>query len=125
MRKLRQLKPVLVKKLRKIEMDQQMTPVNAEEVVQQSQKIAMLMQIATFLKASKVGVAGEVGAQIQMQILDRQRTTLFINSKLIEQLLLDEFNKLGEELTNAGISLDNMLEGEKKRFAQVYGTSEQ
>lgn len=99
--------------------------VKAEDVVQQAQKIAVLMQLSTFLKASKLGVAGEVGATIKMELLDRHHTTLFINSKLLENTLLAEFNKLGQELTDAGVDLENMLDGEKKRFDQMYGVKEE
>jgi len=97
--------------------------VNAEDVVLQAQKIAVLMQLATFLKATEVGVAKEVGAQIQMKILDRQQTTLFVNSNILKDTLLAEFNKLGEELTAAGVDLDKMLQGEKERFAAIYGSN--
>lgn len=97
--------------------------VNAEDVVVQAQKIVALMQLATFLKATDIGLAAEVGAQVQMQILDRQRTTLFINSKLLKETLTAEFNKLGQELTDAGIDLDKMLAGEKQRFEALYGAS--
>lgn len=99
--------------------------VKAENVVLQAQKIAGLLQLATFLKAVKVGMAAEVGVQVQLQVLDRQRTTLFVNSQLLEAGLLAEFNKLGQELTDAGVDLDSMLDGEKKRFAAHYGIKEE
>lgn len=94
--------------------------VPAEEVVLQSRKIATLVQLATFLKATEVGIAGQVGAQIQMQILDRQHTGLFINSNLIKDVLIAEFDKLGEELTAAGIDLEDLLKAEGERFKQLY-----
>lgn len=99
--------------------------VKAEDVVQQAQKIAVLMQLATFLKATRVGVAAETGVTVKLEILDRHHTSLFINSKLLETTLTDEFNKLGQELTNAGVDLENMLQGEKKRFDQMYGIREE
>lgn len=99
--------------------------VKAEDVVLQAQKIASLVQIAAFLKAVKLGIAAETGIQVQLQVLDRQRTGLFVNSQLLEAGLMAEFNKLGQELTDAGIDLDNLLDGEKRRFAAVYGVKEE
>lgn len=92
----------------------------AEDVVIQGQKIAALVQLATFIKATEVGIAAQTGAQIQMQILDRQRTGIFINSNLIKDALIAEFDKLGESLTAAGIDLDKLLQAEGERFKQLY-----
>lgn len=97
--------------------------VKAEDVVLQAQKIATLVQLATFIKAVSVGVAAHAGIQVQLQVLDRQRTGLFLNSQLLVGPLTEEFNKLGQELTNAGVDLEELLAGEKQRFDAVYGIS--
>lgn len=97
----------------------------AEEIILQGQQIAGLVQLATFIKATEVGLAGQVGAQIQMVILDNQRTTLFVNSNLIKDALIAEFNRLGESLTAAGIDLDKLLAGEGERFKRIYLPADQ
>ena len=92
----------------------------AEEVVLEAQKIGALLQLGTFLKASQLGAAKEHGCQLFLQVNDRQQTRLAINSKLIEEVLTAEFNKLGQELTDAGVELDAMMTAEHDRFKKTY-----
>lgn len=101
-----------------------MTKVNGEDVIVQAQKIGALVQLGTFLRAADLAPAGPdgntVGTQIHMQLMDRQQTRLYVNSNLIRDVLMAEFNKLYEELTLADVDLDNLMEAEKQRFNSFY-----
>ncbi len=92
----------------------------AEEVVVEAQKIAALVQLGTFLKATQLGAAKETGTQLLLQVNDRQQTRIFLNSKLVEEALTAEFNKLGQELTDAGVDLDALMKAEHERFQLTY-----
>lgn len=98
--------------------------VNGEDVVQQAQKIAALLQLGTFLRAADLAPKGPdgdtVGTQVLLQLMDRQQTRLYCNSKLIRDALMAEFNRLGEELTAAGVNLDNLMDAERRRFDSFY-----
>lgn len=95
----------------------------AEDVVIQAQQIAALMQLGTFLRAADLPLdsAGEVrGTQVQLVLLNPQKTTLFVNSNMIREVLEAEFHKLGAALTEAGVDLENLASAEEKRFNNLY-----
>lgn len=92
----------------------------AEEVVVEAQKIGALVQLATFIKASQLGAAKETGTQIMLGINNPQRTTIWINSKLIEAVLTAEFDKIGSDLEDSGVDLKALMHAEDQRFQATY-----
>lgn len=94
--------------------------VPAEDVVNQAQQIAGLMQLATFLGALEVGSFPENGVMVQLQLMDRQRTTLWANTNLLKGALTAEFNRLGQTITDAGIDLEKMMKGQQDQFHKLY-----
>lgn len=92
----------------------------AHVIIARSQEIAGVLQTYRFLKAAAVGVREQTGTQVHMQLMDPQRTMLFVNSKLIEQALVEQFQKTCEELALAGIDITEMMEQEDKNFASLY-----
>ena len=86
----------------------------AEDVVIQGQQISALVMLGTFLKATDQGV------QLQLTANMPQRPAVFVNSLLLKEVLLAEFNRLGEALTAAGVDLDSLMKAEHQRFEQLY-----
>lgn len=119
MRKLRQLKPVRKMKVKMMN-EQGNGLVPAEDVVNQAQQIAGLMQLATFLGALDAGSFPENGVMVQLQLMDRQRTTLWANTNLLKGALTAEFNRLGQAITDAGIDLEKMMQGQQEQFRKLY-----
>lgn len=94
--------------------------VAAETILTLSQKIATMVQLSNFIQATQHGKNAENGIMMVVQLNDNSQTRLHINSKLLVNQLIAEFDNLGQELEAAGVDLGNLLMQTKERFDTLY-----
>lgn len=92
----------------------------AETILLLSQKIATMIQLSNFIQATQYGKNAETGVQMVVQLQDNSQTRLFVNSKMLVEQLIAEFDKLGHELEQEGVDLGNLLMQTKDRFDSLY-----
>lgn len=94
----------------------------AADIVGMAQKITNFGQLYIWLKASKHGTRDATGIVVQLNMYDAQRTQLVVNSNLIFETLMAEFNNIGRELEGNNIDTGALIAGIEEQFKQLYAT---
>lgn len=97
--------------------EEAVSPATVDEL---HRNIATLAQLSLFIMASQHGERKNSGVMVQCQILDGQKTNIFLNSKMFETQLVEEFSRLGESLESAGVDTSDMLLKLKEQFEKNY-----
>lgn len=101
---------------------EQQPKTDAAIIMQASRNITAFGQLYLFIKSLKTGPSPEAvnaGKLVQTKIMDAVGMQVYINSNVLLQPLLDEFQRLGDDLEKNNIDVSRVLESLEAQFQQL------